>query len=365
MPSSPDPSLNQSLVSRGSSISQLFDQDRWERHRRVNRYFRHITPASFMSSTVMLRILAPCSALTAVAAAACAYNLAAAPALRLPSLALNMAPLQLLAPIIGLLLVFRTNGSYARFTEGRQLWGSAVRQARDLARLASTHLAPSPRRKLLLGYLHCYLWLLKAHLRSGRTRAKADDPTAYRDDPGPEVARALPAPLAARLLAAPNRPFVALVALSSLLASLEAAGGVPDWVAQRFEATLVEMGSVTGGCERLLSTPMPLSYTRFTGRALMLWLFGLPLGLWPLLGWATVPATFFISYVVIGIDEIGVEIEEPFCILPVHDLSLAAKRDIGLAADYAESLAAAHTEEVGPAVPVGAGWQQGSPALCM
>ena len=59
--------------------------------------------------------------------------------------------------------------------------------------------------------------------------------------------------------------------------------------------TLVEMGAVTGGCERLLSTPMPLSYTRFTGRALMLWLFALPLGLWPLLGWATPASTFLIA----------------------------------------------------------------------
>jgi hypothetical protein len=28
-----DPSLNQSLISEGSTISQLFDQDKWERHR--------------------------------------------------------------------------------------------------------------------------------------------------------------------------------------------------------------------------------------------------------------------------------------------------------------------------------------------
>lgn len=30
-------------------------------------------------------------------------------------------------------------------------------------------------------------WILKAHLRSGRTRPDPNDPTAYRDDPGPEV----------------------------------------------------------------------------------------------------------------------------------------------------------------------------------
>ena len=170
----------------------------------------------------MLRILAPCATLTACAVAACAYNLVAAPAWGLRTLSLNLAPLQLLAPVIGLLLVFRTNGSYARFTEGRLLWGAAVRHTRDLGRLAATHLAPSRTRQQLLAYLEVWPWLLKAHLRSGRTRADPADPTAYRDDPSLEVGAALPPALAAHLLAAPNRPFVALLALSQLLASLQA-----------------------------------------------------------------------------------------------------------------------------------------------
>ena len=35
---------------------------------------------------------------------------------------------------LGLLLVFRTNSSYDRFWEGRQLWGSLVNETRNLAR---------------------------------------------------------------------------------------------------------------------------------------------------------------------------------------------------------------------------------------
>ena len=37
-----DPGLNQLLVSPGSSISQLWTQDKWERHRGVSRYWRHL-----------------------------------------------------------------------------------------------------------------------------------------------------------------------------------------------------------------------------------------------------------------------------------------------------------------------------------
>lgn len=59
---------------------------------------------------------------------------------------------------------------------------------------------------------------------------------------------------------------------------------------------------------RSSGTPIPLSYTRHTSRSLMLWLSTLPFALWPACGWLTVPATIVLSYVFVGIDEIGVEV---------------------------------------------------------
>jgi len=236
----------------------------------------------------------------------------------LPLLSLNLAPFSLISPMVGLLLVFRTNFSYARFLEGRLLWGAAVRHCRDVARLATAYLPPSAARDALLGHLQAWAWLLKAHLRAGRTRGSAADPTAYRDDPSRDVRACLPPHLAEPLLAAQNRPFVALLGITALMRHLR--GGLPDYATRRMEDTVTEMGAVAGGCERILSTPMPLSYTRFTGRALVTWLLALPLALWPLLGWATAPVLFVLSYVVLGIDETGFEIEEPFCILPLQAL---------------------------------------------
>ena len=45
---------------------------------------------------------------------------------------------------LGMLLVFRTNSSYDRFWEGRQLWGSLINESRNLARAASVHLRGDP-----------------------------------------------------------------------------------------------------------------------------------------------------------------------------------------------------------------------------
>jgi len=45
---------------------------------------------------------------------------------------------------LGLLLVFRTNSSYDRFWEGREIWGRLVNESRNLARGLAVHLRRDP-----------------------------------------------------------------------------------------------------------------------------------------------------------------------------------------------------------------------------
>ena len=172
------------------------------------------------------------------------------------------------------------------------------------------------------------------------TRSDPADVTAYRDDPSANVfATGLAPHQAERLLRSPNRPYICLVAISELIQKLEEQERRPEnATAARFgrfgdslERIVCDLGAVTGGCERILSTPLPLSYTRFTARALVCWLLALPLALLPQLGWATVPVQLASCYLVLGIDEIGVEIEEPFSILPLQALCEAVRRDVALA----------------------------------
>lgn len=49
----------QSLMSSGTTIAQLFNQDKWERHRYVGRYFKNV--ATIGQSTVFRRIISPCT----------------------------------------------------------------------------------------------------------------------------------------------------------------------------------------------------------------------------------------------------------------------------------------------------------------
>ena len=55
-------------------------------------------------------------------------------------------------------------------------------------------------------------------------------------------------------------------------------------------------------------------------RLLVIWVSSLPIILWDQCRYATVPVSAIISFLLLGIEEIGVQIEEPFSILPLGEL---------------------------------------------
>ena len=363
-----DPGLNQLLVSPGTSVSQLFDQDMWERHRGVSRYWRHL--ASMPTSTVFQRILEPVLILTAWAFFCAAWNGAVVPAVvaagesaadatagaalleRLAGVAggaqitrvlalwaSNAIPLatasvahSLAGVALGLVLVFRTNSSFARLTEARVLLGNMVRCARDLARLAVYVPGDSDdgarARTVVVGYAASIGFALEAHVRRGRTREDPDDPTAFRVDPRTQLERVVGAETADAYVSGGGNVPLRMHAATSLALRDALACGMPRGPHHQAEELVSEMGKIVGGAERIQSTPIAISYTRHTSRSLMLWLLTLPFALWPTMGWASVPAQFLVTYMMLGIDEIGVQIEEPFGVLPVKPLAEVCERDV-------------------------------------
>ena len=77
------------------------------------------------------------------------------------------------------------------------------------------------------------------------------------------------------------------------------------------------LAGALGATERVLRTPIPTTYTRHTSRFLSLWCLATPFFLYPECGFGTVPASIFVSFVLLGIEDIGVQIEEPFDVLPL------------------------------------------------
>lgn len=81
------------------------------------------------------------------------------------------------------------------------------------------------------------------------------------------------------------------------------------------------LNDVLTGCERVLSTPLPLAYAIAISQITWVYVLLLPFQLIPLLDWIAIPATVAASYIILGLLLIGAEIENPFG-QDVNDLPL-------------------------------------------
>lgn len=135
----------------------LYTHAEWREHRSSRRHLRHLL--SSLSSRVILSLVPPVSAFTAFAAAVAAYNTL------LPAYALTASslPYQLTAPALALLLVFRTEASYARFDEGRKAWMRVLAGAAELAGMVMHHGGEGdhPGRGALVNYILAFPVALK------------------------------------------------------------------------------------------------------------------------------------------------------------------------------------------------------------
>jgi putative membrane protein len=219
---------------------------------------------------------------------------------------------------ISLLLALRTNRALNRLFEARSMFGKMVRATGSLASLTTTYIAPLDEDKaLLMGrYLSIYGWIMKGMLRG--------------EEDAQVIRAVLPPEEAAWLEATPaDSPTSILLRLRQLVATV--IGDLPMTAANGMEDRISELEMVLGVCKRLLGSPIPPTYTRHTSRALCLYLGLLPFALVgakvPLL--AILVNVALLSYIFVGIDEIGVEIEHPFPLLPMHHLSLNLQKSVG------------------------------------
>jgi putative membrane protein len=216
--------------------------------------------------------------------------------------------------VLGLMLVFRTNTAYERFWEGRKLWGGLVNATRNLARQIWVSVLEKDEgdrldKETALRVLVAFAVATKLHLRQEPVNQELEDlisPSRY-----------------FRLKSMNNPP-------------LEVAFWIGDYLQQQHECDRLNVHQLTamqqllnimvdnlGGCERILKTPMPMAYAIHLKQLLLIYCLTLPFQLISDLGWWTGLIVALISFTLFGIEEIGIEIENPFGRDP-NDLPLDA-----------------------------------------
>ncbi|MEG1592203.1 bestrophin family protein [Chryseobacterium sp.] len=202
----------------------------------------------------------------------------------------------LLGFVLSLLLVFRTNTAYDRWWEGRKLWGKLVNDTRNFAIKINTILSDDRDSANQIGrYLKYYPHFLAKHLSQESTRLALDEDYS-------EIEKSL----------RNHGPTDLVILLTHKLHQLKKEGKISDVEMLYLDTQISGFLDVCGGCERIKNTPIPYSYSSFIKKFIILYVLALPIAYVINLGLFMIPLTVFVYYVLMSLELIAEEIEDPF-----------------------------------------------------
>ena len=219
-----------------------------------------------------------------------------------------------LGSLLGFLIVFRTNSSSNRYWEGRSHWGMMINSSRSLARFAQSYLgSPAEVASLIAGYVVC----VKQTLRGTRDLEEAE---VY-----------LPPDVYERAQRFGNPPSAVAGAMSNWFAQRHRTGEIDSQQVRHVEDLISRLIDAQGGCEKIQKTPLPFVYAAMIKQLIILYLITFPLVVCDGMGWWTPLFVTVIAFGFFGIEEAGVEIEDPFGLeincLPLEAICMTIIRD--------------------------------------
>ncbi|MGH0592331.1 bestrophin family protein [Bacillus pretiosus] len=219
---------------------------------------------------------------------------------------INQTPWVIVGGALGLLLVFRTNTAYDRYWEGRKLFGTIGACTRNLAVSFLCHWGSgegkADKEKLkFIQLLVAFPKIAKGHLRDEKDLSEIKSLLDICSEKEREI-----------LAKSIHLPISIVLMLKIILSKGLKTGQIHPNAIINMETDLNTLLTSVGGCDRIKTTPIPFAYFAHIKILLIIFCATLPIGLVDSLGWSTVLATTFISFAFIGIEAIGVEIEDPF-----------------------------------------------------
>mmetsp|Transcript_21871 Transcript_21871/g.24891 ORF Transcript_21871/g.24891 Transcript_21871/m.24891 type:complete len:426 (+) Transcript_21871:83-1360(+) len=311
------------VLCRDTTYTKLWTLDDWKKHSKhsLSRYASHVL--TWPTSTTMQNVIGTVILVGLWSAAISTFaNKSSTFQTSLTKFTVTMTFLQ--APIL-LLLTLRTNRALDRLLETRKAWGLLGRATRSLMGLVCAHIMPTnPELGCIIGrHVAICGWLLKGYLRD------EDDTNLIKAimKSTPEEAEWL---LQQKEMGSKST-HAAIHRLRSLFSNRNNGNfDIDPIILLRMEEILYDIESSVGICARVLISPIPPTYTRHTSRVLALYMFMLPIALVGM-GLSTLAVVFtsvIASYILVGIDEIGLEIENPFPLMPLFNLSKGVQKEV-------------------------------------
>lgn len=228
-----------------------------------------------------------------------------------------MSVYSLIGFVLSLLLVFRTNTGYDRWWEGRKKWGEMVNNTRNLAIKVSTSKVFTKDDKAYFARMIPNLaYAMKEHLREG---VKTEELNIDEDE------RKI-------ILTKEHKVNYITQLLYNRIAEAKNDNRLSNEEYIVIDINLKSFADINGACERIKNTPIPYSYSLFLKKFIFIYVTTMPLAFVASFEYWSVLITTFVFYVLVSMEILAEEIEDPFGKddndLPTDDLCLKIKNNV-------------------------------------
>jgi len=227
-----------------------------------------------------------------------------------------MAVYSLIGFVISLLLVFRTNTGYDRWWEGRKQWGMLVNNSRNLAIKLSSLLKEKEDRDYFERMIPNFVYAMKEHLRQGVDLEELEITSEERG----------------RFQEINHIPNEIVSMMYKKIHGLMEQGKITQEEFIVIDKNFNSLLDILGACERIKNTPIPYSYSLFIKKFIFVYVTTIPLAFIPTFGYFSSLIATFVFYVLVSMEVLAEEIEEPFGEddndLPTGDLTLKIQQNV-------------------------------------
>ncbi len=217
-----------------------------------------------------------------------------------PLAVLPIGPFEYGGLIMGLILVFRINAGYDRWWEARKIWGNIVNQSRNLAIILVnyTNQAAQDWRVKTTKMMSTLPYLMKDNLRE-ETNLQS-------------ISHLIDMKHLDELNNSKHRPVMMASSIAQELQIARNSHGLDSFAFLRAQEQLEHLIDAQGACERILKTPMPFVMAVKSRRFILFFLLMLPFALANVSLFISPLIAGIVSYALFSLDQIGVELQNPF-----------------------------------------------------
>lgn len=202
--------------------------------------------------------------------------------------------------VMGLFLVFRTNTAYDRWWEGRKQWGSLVNVSRNFSiKIKSMITENDPEQERILNLIAIFPFVAKEHLR-----LKGGEKINYSNE--------FDKIILSEIQHWDHAPSGVVYAITKRIHQLHNNGKLSGEQLIILDKECTQLLDMLGACERIRSTPIPYSYSMFIKKFIFIYCITLPIGLVLDFYYWSIPVTMFIFYIIVSLEILAEEIEDPF-----------------------------------------------------